>query len=164
MPAKTMNNRRPCVPFASSVRRTRMPLPLPQALVVVGSQGQVGRRRVSGCVGATLSPVLLQPSPSSLPYVFVFRSPCMVPCCESIKRRTVANPFSSYLTPDSRLRTTIATLPEFPSPCTSHSMRDLSWKTHNSFYLFPILVLALLPLHTFLDFNSWLWSTGYVES
>jgi hypothetical protein len=57
-PAKIVNHRCPClsqvganqhhVPFASSACRTRMPPPQPRALVpvvVVGSQGQIGRRR-----------------------------------------------------------------------------------------------------------------------
>ncbi|KAF8497822.1 hypothetical protein F5888DRAFT_1613094, partial [Russula emetica] len=63
--------------------------------------------------------------------------------------------FSSSQTPDARLRNAIATPPKFRSPGLHlELLRDPSYKTRIHFYLFPILVLAHLPLQTFLDFNA----------
>jgi hypothetical protein len=74
-------------------------------------------------------------------------------------------PFSSSSqTPDARLSTTIGTPPNFLSLGVHLApLRNLSWKTRSHFYIFPILVLPHPPpsLHTFLDFNAWLWSTGW---
>jgi hypothetical protein len=36
----------------------------------------------------------------------------------------------------------------------SCELRDPCWRTRLHFYLFPVLVLALVPLQTFLDFNA----------
>jgi hypothetical protein len=33
-------------------------------------------------------------------------------------------------------------------------LRDPSWKTRIHFYMFPVPVLAHVPLQTFLDFNA----------
>jgi hypothetical protein len=63
--------------------------------------------------------------------------------------------FSSSQTPDARLRAATATPPKFRSPGLHlELLRDPSWKTRIHFYLFPILVLAHVPLQTFLDFNA----------
>jgi len=62
---------------------------------------------------------------------------------------------SSFQTPDARLRDATATPPKFRSPGLHlELLRDPSWKTRIHFYLFPILVLAHVPLQTFLDFNA----------
>jgi hypothetical protein len=62
---------------------------------------------------------------------------------------------SSSQTPDARLRAAVATPPKFRSPGLHlELLRDPSWKTRIHFYLFPILVLAHVPLQTFLDFNA----------
>ncbi|KAF8497819.1 hypothetical protein F5888DRAFT_1906594 [Russula emetica] len=58
-------------------------------------------------------------------------------------------------TPDARLRADIATPPKFRTPGLHLELPcDPSYKTGIHFYLFPILVLAHLPLQTFLDFNA----------
>ena len=63
--------------------------------------------------------------------------------------------FSSSQTPDARLRDAIATPPKFRSPGLHlELLRDPSWKSRIHFYLFPILVLAHVPLQTFLVFNT----------
>jgi hypothetical protein len=63
--------------------------------------------------------------------------------------------FSSSQTPDARLRAAIATPPKFRSPGLHlELLRDPSWKTRFHFYIFPVLVLAHVPLQTFLDFNA----------
>ena len=63
--------------------------------------------------------------------------------------------FSSSQTPDARLRAAIATPPKFRSPGLHlELLRDPSFKSRLHFYLWPILVLAHVPLQTFLDFNA----------
>ena len=63
--------------------------------------------------------------------------------------------FSSYQTPDARLRAAIVAPPKFRSPGLHlEFLRDPSWKTRLHFYLFPVLVLAHVPLQTFLDFSA----------
>ena len=63
--------------------------------------------------------------------------------------------FSSSQTPDARLRDAVARPPKFRSPgLHPERLRDPSWKTRINFYLFPILVLARVPLQTFLVFNA----------
>jgi hypothetical protein len=62
---------------------------------------------------------------------------------------------SSSQTPDARLRAAIAAPPKFRSPGLHlELLRDPSWKTRLHFYLFPLLVLAHVPLQTFFDFNA----------
>jgi hypothetical protein len=62
---------------------------------------------------------------------------------------------SSSQTPDARLRDAIATPPKFRSPGLHlELLRDPFWKSRIHFYLFPIIVLAHVPLPTFLDFNA----------
>jgi hypothetical protein len=62
---------------------------------------------------------------------------------------------SSSQTPDARLRAAIATPPKFRSPDLHlELLRDPSFKTRIHFYLWPFLVLAHVPLQTFLDFNA----------
>jgi hypothetical protein len=56
--------------------------------------------------------------------------------------------FYSSQTPDAPLRAA-----KVPSPCLRlELLRDSSWKMRIHFYLFPVLVLAHVPLQTFLDF------------
>ena len=63
--------------------------------------------------------------------------------------------FSSSQTPDARLHTAIAAPPKFRSPGLHlELLRDPSWRTRLHFYLFPLLVLAHVPLQTYLDFNA----------
>lgn len=48
-----------------------------------------------------------------------------------------------------------AAQPKFRSPGLHlELLRDPSWKTRLHFYLFPLLVLAHIPIQTFLDFNA----------
>ncbi|KAF8465157.1 hypothetical protein DFH94DRAFT_360910 [Russula ochroleuca] len=62
---------------------------------------------------------------------------------------------SSSQTPDARLRAAVAAPPKFRSPGLHlELLRDPSWKTRLHFYLFPLLVLAHLPLQSYLDFNA----------
>ena len=62
---------------------------------------------------------------------------------------------SSSQTPDARLRAASAAPPKFRSPGLHlELLRDPSWKTRLHFYLFPLLVLAHLPLQSYLDFNA----------
>lgn len=62
---------------------------------------------------------------------------------------------SSSQTPDARLRAANAAPPKFRSPGLHlELLRDPSWKTRLHFYLFPLLVLAHLPLQSYLDFNA----------
>ena len=63
--------------------------------------------------------------------------------------------FSSSQTPDARLRVAIASPPKFRSPGLHlELLRDPSFKTRMHFYLWPIIILAHVPLQTFLDFNA----------
>ena len=63
--------------------------------------------------------------------------------------------FSSSQTPDARFRAAVATPLKFRSPGLHlELLRDPSYKTRIHFYLFPIIVLAHVPLQTFLDFNA----------
>ena len=63
--------------------------------------------------------------------------------------------FSSSQTPDARLRVAIATPPKFRSPGLHlELLRDPSFKTRIHFYLWPIIILAHVPLQTFLDLNT----------
>jgi hypothetical protein len=67
----------------------------------------------------------------------------------------LANPFSSSKTPDARLRAAIAVPPKFQSPGLHLELpRDPSGRTCTHFYLFPLVILAHVPLETFLDFNA----------
>ncbi|KAH9953468.1 hypothetical protein BC827DRAFT_134941 [Russula dissimulans] len=62
---------------------------------------------------------------------------------------------SSSQTPDARLRAAIVAPPKFRSPGLHlELLRDPSWKTRLHFYLFPLLVLAHVPLQTYFDFNA----------
>ncbi len=140
-----------------------MPPPPPQvlvvqvtlALMVVGSQDgsdDYPRRRSSA--GATPPPT------SSFPFFFpsssFFRSRVWS-CNAKASAIGALSPtlFSSSQTPDARLRAAIMAPPKFCSPGLHlELLHDPSWKTHIHFYLFPILVLAHIPLQTFLDFNA----------
>ena len=104
--------------------------------------------RVSSSAGAT--PPLHPPS---------FPCSCVWSSCaakaSAIGGLSPTTLFSSSQTPDARLRDAIATPPKFRSPGLHlELLRDPSWKSRIHFYLFPILVLAHVPLQTFLDFNA----------
>jgi hypothetical protein len=63
--------------------------------------------------------------------------------------------FSSSQTPDARVRAALAAPPKFRAPGFHlELLRDPSWKTRLHVLLFPFIVLAHLPLQTYLDFNA----------
>jgi hypothetical protein len=131
-----------------------------------GGAGAGGRRepgtdrttttRVSSSAGATPPP----PPTSSFPFFFpsssFFRSRVWSRNAKASAIGALSPTlFSSSQTPDARLRAAIAAPPKFRSPGLHlELLRDPSWKTRIHFYLFPILVLAHIPLQTFLDFNA----------
>jgi hypothetical protein len=111
--------------------------------------------RVSSTAGATPSshriPSLpFLPLPSSL-----FRSRVWSRAKASALEGLSPTLLSSSQTPDARLRAAVAAPPKFRSPGLHlELLRDPSWKTRLHFYLFPLLVLAHLPLQSYLDFNA----------
>ena len=132
-----------------------------------GASGPGGRRetgtdrttttRVSSSVGATLPPPRPSSSfPFSFPSPSFFRSRVWSRAAKaSAKGGLSPTLFSSSQTPDARLRAAIAAPPKFRSPGLHlELLRDPSWKTRIHFYLFPILVLAHVPLQTYFDFNA----------
>jgi hypothetical protein len=137
------------------------------ATSATGGAGAGGRRepgtdrttttRVSSSAGAIPPP----PRPSSS-FPFFFPSPSFFRSrvwSRAAKASAIGglSPtlFSSSQTPDARLRAAIATPPKFRSPGLHlELLRDPSWKTRFHFYIFPVLVLAHVPLQTFLDFNA----------
>ena len=131
-----------------------------------GRTGAGGRRepgtdrttttRVSSSAGALPPP---RPSSSSFPFSSSFFSRSRVLWSRAAKVSAIGalSPtlFSSSQTPDARLRAAIAAPPKFRSPGLHlELLRDPSWRTRLHFYLFPVLVLAHVPLQTFLDFNT----------
>ena len=106
--------------------------------------------RVSSTAGVaptTLPPLL----PSFLPFLPRVWSRAKASALDGLSPTL----FSSSQTPDARLRAAFAAPPKFRSPGLHlELLRDPSWKTRLHFYLFPLLVLAHVPLQTFLDFNA----------
>ncbi|KAI9453375.1 hypothetical protein F5148DRAFT_1277448 [Russula earlei] len=92
----------------------------------------------------------------SLPFLpFLFRSRVWSRASASAIGRPSPTLLSSSQTPDARLRVAIAAPPKFRSPGLHlELLRDPSWKTRLHFYLFPLFVLAHVPLQTYLDFNA----------
>ncbi|KAF8497809.1 hypothetical protein F5888DRAFT_1803273 [Russula emetica] len=94
-----------------------------------------------------------QTTPRSVRIVSIQDSNAVIPPRVQVVARAMREPTTR--TPDARLRAAIATPPKFRSPGMHlELLRDLSCKTRIHFYLFPILVLAHVPLETFLDFNA----------
>ena len=177
-PATIVNSRRPChsggrKPTPRSVRIVSMQ-DSNAATSAAGGVGSGGRHRehqgtdrttttrVSSNAGAT------HPHPHTLPpprpsFSFPFFPSSSFFRARVWSRATKASAigalsptlFSSSQAPDVRLRAALATPPKFRSPGLHlELLRDPSWKTRIHFYLFPILVLAHVPLQTFLDFNA----------
>ncbi len=133
-----------------------------------GGAGAGGRRepgtdrttttRVSSSAGATPPPPPL--TTSSFPFFFpsssFFRSRVWSRNAKASAIGALSPTLFSFpQTPDARLRAAITAPPKFRSPGLHlELLRDPSWKTRIHFYLFPILVLAHIPLQTFLDFNA----------
>jgi len=114
--------------------------------------------RVSSNAGAAPPP---PPTPStprfpSLPFFpFLFRARVWSRATTSALGARSPTLLSSSQTPDARVRAAIAAPPKFRAPGLHlELLRDPSWKTRLHFYLFPFIVLAHLPLQTFLDFNA----------
>jgi hypothetical protein len=108
--------------------------------------------RVSNSAGVT--PLHIPPPLPFLPSS-IFRSRLWSRAKPSALAGLSPTLLSSSQTPDARLRAAIAAPPKFRSPGLHlELLRDPSWKTRLHFYLFPLLVLAHLPLQTFLDFNA----------
>ena len=114
--------------------------------------------RVSSNAGAAPPPL---PTPStprfpSLPFLpFFFRSRVWSRATTSALEGRSPTLFSSSQTPDARVRAATAAPPKFRAPGLHlELLRDPSWKTRLHFYLFPFIVLAHVPLQTFLDFNA----------
>ena len=111
---------------------------------------RVATSRVSSSAGVTIPPPLLPPLPFSL-----FRLRVWSRAKASALEKLSPTLLSSSQTPDARLRAATAAPPKFRSPGLHlELLRDPSWKTRLHFYLFPLLVLAHLPLQTYLDFNA----------
>jgi hypothetical protein len=108
--------------------------------------------RVSSTAGAVSSS---PPRPSSSFFCSLVWSRGGAAKASASARLSPTTLFSSSQTPDARLRAAIATPPKFRSPGLHlELLRDPSFKTRLHFYLWPILVLAHVPLQTFLDFNA----------
>jgi hypothetical protein len=92
----------------------------------------------------------------SLPFLpFIFRSRVWSRVTTSALGGLSPTLFSSSQTPDARVRAAIAAPPKFRAPGLHlELLRDPSWKTRIHYYLFPLIVLAHVPLQTYLDLNT----------
>ena len=112
--------------------------------------------RVSSNAGAAPLPTPSTPRFPSLPFFpFLFRSRVWSRATTSALGARSPTLLSPPQTPDARVRAAVASPPKFRAPGLHlELLRDPSWKTRLHFYLFPFIVLAHVPLQTFLDFNA----------
>ena len=113
----------------------------------------------SSDAGAAPPPLPITPSAPrfpSLPFLpFLFRARVWSRATTSALEARSPTLLSSFQTPDARVRAAVAAPPKFRAPGLHlELLRDPSWKTRIHFYLFPFIVLAHVPLQTFLDFNA----------
>jgi hypothetical protein len=105
---------------------------------------------------AAAAPTPSTPRFPSLPFFpFLFRSRVWSRATASALGGLSPTLLSSSQTPDARVRAAVAAPPKFRAPGLHlELLRDPSWKTRLHFYLFPLIVLAHVPLQTFLDLNA----------
>ena len=148
--------------------------PTPRSVRIVSMQDSNGRASGAGSggrreptdrtttrvssnnAGAAPLPTPSTPRFPSLPFFpFLFRSRVWSRATTTALGGRSPTLFSSSQTPDARVRAAVAAPPKFRAPGLHlELLRDPSWKTRLHFYLFPFIVLAHVPLQTFLDFNA----------